>query len=225
MGSAIMNGSGTVTVRRARATLAALALLAVGGAGCAAPSVNYLTDFPAINADGTVNAVIEIPAGSSAKFEVTADGSAMVQDQVDGNPRFIAYLPYPFNYGMVPRTLEDPALGGDGDPLDILVLGSAIPRGEVVAVRLLGVARMVDTGERDDKLLAVLPDSPLAAAADLDDLEARFPGVVLIVRTWLTNYKEPGMVVVEGIENGASARRILDDAAAAYMRRAGAGIR
>jgi len=201
-----------------------LVLIAVG-LGCGAEPINYLTDFPAINDDGTVNAVIEIPAGTGAKFEVTADGTTMVQDQVDGRPRFIAYLPYPFNYGMVPRTLEDPDLGGDGDPLDILVLGAAVPRGEVVPVRLLGVARMVDTGERDDKLIAVLPDSPLAGAADLDDLEARFPGVLLIVRTWLTNYKEPGMVVVESVENGAAARRILDDAAAAYARRAGAGAR
>ncbi|MGD8327914.1 MAG: inorganic diphosphatase [Acidobacteriota bacterium] len=213
--------------------LCLLLLLTIAGVGCGTPPeaavsgasgapVNYLTDFPALNDDGTVNAVIEIPAGTSAKFEVTADGTTMVQDQVDGKPRFIAYLAYPWNYGMVPRTLEDPDLGGDGDPLDILVLGAAVPRGNVVAVRLLGVARTVDTGERDDKLIAVLPDSPLAVAADLDDLEAKFPGVLLIVRTWLTNYKEPGMVVVEGVENGAAARRILDSAADAYARRSGA---
>jgi len=187
-------------------------------AACAGPSTNYLTGYPAINDDGTVNAVIEIPAGDSAKFEVTTDGSGMRQNQVDGRPRFIEYLTYPFNYGMVPRTLEDPALGGDGDPLDVIVLGDAIARGEVVAVRVLGVVRMVDTGERDDKLIAVVPGTPLAAAADIAQLDAQFPGITDILRIWLTNYKDPGMIVVEGIEGADEAGRILDDTAAAFER-------
>jgi len=196
-------------------------LFAAACAGCSQAPVNYLTDFPAQNEDGTVNAVIEIPAGTSAKFEVTADGAAMLQDQVDGRPRFIQYLAYPWSYGMVPRTLEDPAAGGDGDPLDILVLGEAIERGTVVPVRLLGVVRMLDTGERDDKLIAVVPGSPLAAATDPDDLEALFPGTLAIIRTWLSNYKGPGIVVVESIEDAAAAEQILQDAADAFERNQG----
>ena len=113
-------------------------LAAVFCFACGAPGANYVTEVPAVNDDETVNAVIEIPAGTTAKFEVTADGTAIEQDTVDGRPRFIEYLSYPWNYGMVPGTLEDPEAGGDGDPLDIIVLGDAIARGDVVAVRLTG---------------------------------------------------------------------------------------
>jgi len=41
----------------------------------------------------------------------------------DGKPRVIKYLAYPGNYGMIPRTLLPKELGGDGDPLDIIMLG------------------------------------------------------------------------------------------------------
>lgn len=190
-------------------------------AACQAAAPNWLTGYPAVNADGTVNAVIEIPAGTNAKFEVTADGARMVQDRIDGQPRFIQYLAYPWNYGMVPRTLEDPALGGDGDPLDILVLGSSMPRSSVVPVRIIGVVRMVDTGERDDKLIAVVPGSPLAAATSVADLEALFPGTLTIVRTWLGNYKGPGMVVVEGVEDAEAGISIVQSAAEAFERNHG----
>jgi len=186
-------------------------------AGCA-PTLNYLTGFETVNEDGTVNAVIEITAGTSAKFEVTGDGSAIEQDQIAGRPRFIEYLSYPANYGMVPRTLEDPALGGDGDPLDVIVLGEAIGRGDVVAVRLIGVLRMIDTGERDDKLIAVVPGTPLAAAGDIAELDRMFPGVTIILRTWFTNYKGPGRVEIEGIDDAAAAQRILEGAVAAFER-------
>jgi inorganic pyrophosphatase len=186
-------------------------------AGCG-PTPNYLVGFEAVNEDGTVNAVIEIAAGTSAKFEVTADGSAIEQDQIDGRPRFIEYLPYPANYGMIPRTLEDPALGGDGDPLDVIVLGEALGRGDVLAVRIIGVLRMIDTGERDDKLIAVVPGTPLAAAGDIAELDRMFPGVTGILRTWFTNYKGPGRVEIESIEDAAAAQRILEGAAAAFER-------
>ena len=119
---------------------------------------------------------------------------------------------------MIPRTLEDPALGGDGDPLDAIVLGEALGRGDVLAVRLIGVMRMIDTGERDDKLIAVVPGTPLAAAGDIAELDRMFPGVTSILRTWFTNYKGPGRVEIEGIEDATAAQQILEGAAAAFER-------
>ena len=67
---------------RIAAASAAMVLIA-----CTPSPPNYLTDYPALNNDGTVNAVIEVSAGASAKFAVTADGTAMLQDQVDGLSR------------------------------------------------------------------------------------------------------------------------------------------
>jgi len=76
-------------------------------------------------------------------------------------PRFVSYLAYPGHHGTVPGTLLPEHQGGDGDPLDVIVVGPAVPRGSVVTARLLGGLRLMDRGEQDDKLIAVQPDSPL----------------------------------------------------------------
>jgi inorganic pyrophosphatase len=82
---------------------------------------NFLRDYPSRAADGLVNAVVEIPAGECEKWEVKSDG-VMRWDMKDDKPRTVKYLGYPCNYGMVPRTKLGKELGGDGDPLDMLVL-------------------------------------------------------------------------------------------------------
>src|SRR4051812_13512511 len=115
--------------------------------------------YPAEDAEG-VNAVIEIPCGTTGKFEV-ADSDGWLHWQHDrdtGERRGIDYLAFPVNYGMVPRTLAE-----DGDALDIVVLGGGIERGRVTATRVIGVLEMgdppdgdddgEDPGERDDKLI------------------------------------------------------------------------
>lgn len=144
---------------------------------------SFIDGYPALNPDGTVNAVVEIPAGHTSKWEVLAEDGLMHWDIEDGRPRMVQYLGYPVNYGMVPGTLLSEDLGGDGDPLDILVLGEAIPRGSVVPVRIIALARYTDGGERDDKLVAVRADSPFGELADLAGLEAAFGGIPTIVDT------------------------------------------
>jgi inorganic pyrophosphatase len=128
----------------------------------------------------------------------------------------VDYLGYPGNYGMVPRTLLPKELGGDGDPLDVLVLGPAVPRGAVVRARVIGVLELFDGGEQDDKLLAVLEDTPFADIRDLRELDARFPGVSEIARIWFTNYKGPGVMESRGFGSAERALEILTAAMAAY---------
>ena len=99
---------------------------------------NFLTGYPALNEDGTMNAVIEIPAGNNAKYEVTKSGEAMEINIKDGKPRLINYLAYQLNYGMVPQTVLSKKKGGDGDPLDVLVLGPSLPRGSIHKVKVIG---------------------------------------------------------------------------------------
>ena len=63
---------------------------------------------------------------------------------------------YPANYGFIPRTYDD-----DGDPLDVLVLCSEVIDPLVlVNCRPIGVLNMVDSGDKDEKIIAVLPDDP-----------------------------------------------------------------
>ena len=178
-----------------------------------------LMSLDAINEDGTVRAIVEIPTGTSAKWEVSKDDpKAVYWELKDGAPRLINYLGYPGNYGSIPGTALPKELGGDGDPLDVIVLGQAVPRGEIVNVRLIGVLKMLDGGEQDDKLVAVLAsDSPFAHVESIAQLDAEYPGVSQIIDLWFANYKGPdGGMQGLGFEDAASAQAVLAAAAANF---------
>lgn len=183
--------------------------------------VDLMAQAP-INQDGTVQAVIEIPSGSSAKWEMSKDDpKAVYWEYKGGKPRIVNYLGYPGNYGAIPGTALPKELGGDGDPLDVLVLGQAIPRGEVVKVRLIGVLKMLDGGEQDDKLIAVLTEnSPFAGITSMAELDREFAGVSQIVSLWFSNYKGPdGGMQSQGFEEVGVAQQVLQAAAAQYKPR------
>lgn len=186
---------------------------------------NFLRDHPARGDGGLVTAVVEIPAGSTEKWEVKPEDGVMRWDVEGGRPRHVQYLGYPCNYGMVPRTCLGKELGGDGDPLDVLVLGPALPRGSVVAVKLLGAIRLIDKGEQDDKLIAVTVDSPLAKAGSVAQLDELFPGITAILRTWFENYKGKGKLQCQGFLDAAAADRLLEAACASFARQAAGGGR
>lgn len=178
---------------------------------------NYWTGYPAVQ-DSSVTAVVEIPAGTHAKWEVSVSGAFMEWELKDGKRRVIQYLPYPCNYGMIPGTLQSADTGGDGDPLDILVLGRAVERGEVIPVRLLGVLKMLDDGEVDDKLIAVSYSGPLSDVRSLDELREKYPGVTEILEIWFVNYKGPGRIQLLGYETGETARIALERAAEEFRK-------
>lgn len=94
-----------------------------------------------------VNVVIEIPRGQlKNKYEVDKETGAVFLDRVNN----VAFG-YPYDYGYVPDTLCD-----DGDPLDALVLiDEPLYPGVVVPCRAIGMVRMIDDGEGDEKLICV----------------------------------------------------------------------
>lgn len=159
--------------------------------------IDFLRGPPIRPAEGLVSAVVEIPTGATEKWEVKLDG-VMRWDIKNGKPRLVKYLGYPANYGIVPRALLGKDQGGDGDPLDILVLGPSLPRGTVVPVKVLGTIRLIEAGEKDDKLIAVTPDSPLADADSVGELDEKYPGITLILQTWFEGYKGPGALTCKG---------------------------
>lgn len=153
---------------------------------------NFLTAYDPVNRDGTYNVVIEIPAGTTAKYEVDKDTGLMVLEQKNGQPRYVQYLGYPANYGLIPRTVLSKAKGGDGDPVDVIALGPTVPRGSVVRGRAIGMLSLMDNGEIDDKIIVVMENSPFAKVRSIADLDAKFPGVTGILQTWFTAYKGYG---------------------------------
>ncbi|MBI1375085.1 MAG: inorganic diphosphatase [Phycisphaera sp.] len=202
------------------------AILATGPAACAqglkqvdavtiSAGHNLNTEIPAENEDGTVNVVVEIPAGTLAKWEVNKEGVLEWEVKKD-KLRIVQYLPYPGNYGMVPSTVLPKELGGDGDPLDVLILGPTLPRGTVARVRLIGVMKYLDRGEQDDKILAVMENTPLGKVTSMEELDEKFKGVSLIAHTWFDNYKGPGKMEFRGWGSASDARDTLTAAKKAF---------
>ena len=99
--------------------------------------------------NGTINVVVEIPAGSNHKIEWDRRLGVMRLDRVE--PQIFAK---PTNYGFIPQTLDE-----DGDELDVLlVTDSPLTTGIVVDAKIIGVMKFVDDGEVDDKIIAVSSD-------------------------------------------------------------------
>jgi inorganic pyrophosphatase len=163
------------------------------------------------NQDGTVNAIIEIPAGTNAKWEVDPKTGVLAWEMQNGKPRVVEYLGYPGNYGTLAQTVS-----GDKDPLDILVIGAPLLRGSVVPAKVIGALRLLDKGEQDDKLIAVLPESHFGSVATLAQLDVKFPGTTAIIEAWFMNYKGAGKMKSQGFVEAAAALQILDSAIAAY---------
>ncbi len=103
------------------------------------------------NAPSIVTAVIEIPKDCSNKYEYDKQLQVFRLDRNLYSP-----VHYPTDYGFIPRTLA-----GDGDPLDILVLCDAptFP-GCVYDAHPIGLFRMMDQGQHDEKVLAFATGNP-----------------------------------------------------------------
>ena len=182
---------------------------------------NFLSGYDPINRDGTYNVVLAIPAGTTAKYEVDKDTGMMALEQRNGAPRYVQYLGYPGNYGLIPRTILSKAKGGDGDPVDVLVLGPTVPRGSVVRGRAIGMLSLVDNGEIDDKIIVVMENSPFAKVRSIADLDAKFPGVTAILQTWFTSYKGYGkdgklQLASPGFKGRAETIKFIGDAILDY---------
>lgn len=99
--------------------------------------------------DGNINMIVEIPQGSYNKYEFVTEADIIKLDRV-----LYEMMPYPIEYGLIPRTYDE-----DNDLLDVMSLVSypTFPRC-LIAVRPIGVMRMNDSGEIDDKIFAVPVD-------------------------------------------------------------------
>jgi inorganic pyrophosphatase len=103
---------------------------------------------------------VEIPAGSFTKYEINEEGLLYV-DRFQSMP-----VAYPANYGSMPRTLA-----GDGVPLDALVLSrEPLHPGVLVKFRPIGVLRMIDKGQHDEKIIGVPTDKVDPTYANIRDL-------------------------------------------------------
>ncbi len=164
--------------------------------------VNYGDGAPRI-----VNAIIEIPQGSRAKYEIDKPSGLLKLDRV-----IYSSFYYPANYGFIPRTYGD-----DKDPLDILVLSSiSITPMCLVEAKVIGVMQMMDGGEADDKIIAVAANDPsINYYNNIEELPKHFFDEM---RHFFEEYKtlENKSVVVEDFGDKAKALQIVQDAIELY---------
>lgn len=147
-----------------------------------------------------VNAIIEIPKQTRAKYELDKETGMLIMDRV-----LYSSMYYPANYGFIPQTYCD-----DGDALDIIVLSSitAVPLC-IMPAKVIGVMRMLDNGEMDDKIIGVAAND--MAVNHYDDIESLPPHFFKELKNFFEDYKklENKTVEVENFQDASIAKDII----------------
>ena len=156
-----------------------------------------------------VNAIIEIPRGSRAKYEIDKESGLIKLDRV-----IYASMYYPLNYGFIPQTLGD-----DGDPLDIVVLTqvSVVPLC-MIPSKVIGVMQMVDRGEADEKIIAVAEQDPSVSHINtVEDLPAY---LLSELKHFFENYKtlENKKVVINEFHSRKDAFNVVNASLEHYQK-------
>jgi inorganic pyrophosphatase len=157
-----------------------------------------------------VNALIEIPQGSRAKYEIDKTTGLLKLDRV-----VYSSFHYPMNYGFIPQTL-----GEDGDPLDILVMCSeSIQPLCLVEATVIGNMQMIDNGEKDDKIIAVATKDPTVNHfTDISELPKHF---IAVLKNYFENYKvlENKIVEIDEFEDKEAAYKIIRNDIESYNKK------
>ena len=137
------------------------------------------------NVPSQINVFVEIPQGSSVKYELDKDSGAIFVD------RFLyTAMAYPFNYGFIPNTKAE-----DGDAMDVMLISSMpVVSGSVVPARPIGILEMEDEAGIDHKILAVPTEKIDPHFGEVKDVGDLTNHMKLRIKHFFESYKqlEPG---------------------------------
>ena len=184
-----------VNVLRIYGLMIVATILAAMPSGC---GPRDYCDIPAYSDGNYLQAVIEIPAGTSTqiaycklthRFRVRAD---------EQGPQRVAYLPYPFNYGFIPSTSAslDPE---DRDMLEVMVISESLATGTVLEVIPLALLVLKDDFTTQYKVLAIpsAPEKQIINAGLFEEFKTKYPSVTDIIEDWFIGsglYRNPEIV-------------------------------
>ena len=165
---------------------------------------------PGKNPPDEINAVIEIPKGSSIKYEIDAESGAVFVDR-----KLFTAMFYPCNYGFIPQTRED-----DGDPIDVLVLGNdAVIPMSVIRANPVGVLQTEDEEGQDSKVIAVPIAKLDPGFSKITNIDSIPEHVRNEITHFFEHYKElekGKYVKIKGWENKEIAKKRITEAIERY---------
>ena len=170
---------------------------------------NLIHDIDNSIKEQTINIVVEISKNTSSKWQISKIDGSLEHEFFMGEPRIVNYSPYPVNYGIIPRTVMPINKGGDGDPLDVIVLGKEIEMGKVMKVKVIGVLKMTDFGEQDDKIIAVQLNDEFSKYNEINELKKNNNNILDEVILWFQNYKGKNIIKVFGYESSMEAINLI----------------
>ena len=154
-----------------------------------------------------INAIVEIPKGTSAKYEYDPDLEVFKYDR-----SLTSAMTYPCSYGYIPSTLGD-----DGDALDFLIYNATpIERGTLVECKVVGVLDMEDDGDKDYKILGV-PTSHIRRHYSLKSIDPMF---LKIASNFFSHYKDLNNKEVKVFDwhDRETALRIIDTGISEFIK-------
>lgn len=172
--------------------------------------MNLLHDITWGEGFDKINVIIEINKGSKNKYEIDKDTGIIALDRVMHSAQ-----DYPFDYGFVPQTHWH-----DGDALDVVLLTThPLFPGCLVEARPVAVVRMIDSGERDEKIIAVpVGDPRFDGVKDITDIN---PHTLKELEHFFLTYKaiQKKTVEITGIEGRRAAEGVIAEAVELYKKK------
>jgi inorganic pyrophosphatase len=172
---------------------------------------------PGANVPSECAAIIEIPFGSSVKYELDKHSGLIRLDRV-----LYSAVYYPANYGFIPQTLAE-----DDDPLDVLVLCQepVVPLTLISRVRTIGLMTMIDAGKKDHKIIGVATEDP--EFSHYQEAKEIPPHRLNMLRRFFQDYKqlEGKAVEVDEIQPAKMAYPIIEDALHRYSQQRRKGFK
>lgn len=165
---------------------------------------------PGENLPREFTTVIEIPMGSSVKYELDKKTGLLKLDRM-----LYSAVYYPANYGFIPQTYAE-----DDDPLDVLVMcQEPVAPLTLVQARAIGLMTMIDNGKKDHKILAVaMHDPEYSTMREFEEMPAHR---LMMLRRFFQDYKtlEGKAVEVDDFQSCENALPIIETALEEYSTR------